>query len=114
VVDAGAGEGYGAALMARRARVIGVELDPVVAAHAARRYRNVQVVSGDLCRIPLADRSVDGIVALQVLEHLHCAARFVEACRRALGAGRAPGPVHPQRRYVPAGEPVPRARVRCR
>ncbi|HWN28643.1 MAG TPA: SAM-dependent methyltransferase, partial [Actinomycetospora sp.] len=34
VLDAGVGEGYGAALLARSARrVVGLELDPAVAAH---------------------------------------------------------------------------------
>jgi SAM-dependent methyltransferase len=87
VVDAGAGEGYGAAFLARRATVTGVELDPAIAAHAAGRYPMVTFARGDLCRLPLADGSVDGIVALQVVEHLHCPAEFVEACRRALRPG---------------------------
>jgi SAM-dependent methyltransferase len=87
VVDAGTGEGYGAALLDRRARVTGMELDPAVVAHAAGRYPMVTFVRGDLCRLPLAEGSVDGIVALQVLEHLHCPTRFVEACRRALRPG---------------------------
>jgi SAM-dependent methyltransferase len=86
-VDAGSGEGYGAALLARRANVIAVELEPVVAAHAARRYPSVRVARGDLCRLPIGQGSVDGIVALQVLEHLHCPGVFVEACRRALRPG---------------------------
>src|ERR671914_1538117 len=63
VVDAGSGEGYGAAFLARRTRVIGLELDPGVTAHAAGRYPTVTFVRGDLCRLPLADGSVDGIVA---------------------------------------------------
>ena len=87
VVDAGSGEGYGAAFLARRTRVIGLELDPGVTAHAAGRYPTVTFVRGDLCRLPLADGSVDGIVALQVVEHLHCPGEFVEACRRALRPG---------------------------
>jgi SAM-dependent methyltransferase len=87
VVDAGSGEGYGAAFLARRTRVIGLELDPGVTAHAAGRYPTVAFVRGDLSRLPLADGSVDGIVALQVVEHLHCPGEFVEACRRALRPG---------------------------
>jgi SAM-dependent methyltransferase len=87
VVDAGSGEGYGAALLARRANVIAVELEPVVAAHAARRYPTVRVARGDLCCLPIGQGSVDGIVALQVLEHLHCPGGFVEACRRSLRPG---------------------------
>jgi SAM-dependent methyltransferase len=87
VVDAGSGEGYGAAFLGHRTRVIGLELDPGVTAHASGRYPTVTFVRGDLCRLPLEDGSVDGIVALQVLEHLHCPGEFVEACRRALPPG---------------------------
>jgi SAM-dependent methyltransferase len=87
VVDAGAGEGYGAAYMARRARVTGMELDPTVVAHAAGRYTMVTFVRGDLCRLPLVEGSVNGIVALQVLEHLHCPGEFVDSSRRALRPG---------------------------
>jgi SAM-dependent methyltransferase len=87
VVDAGSGEGYGSALLARHARIVGLELDPAVVAHAGRRYRGVPFVRADLCHPPLADGSTDAIVAVQVLEHLHCAEGFVEASRRALGPG---------------------------
>jgi SAM-dependent methyltransferase len=87
VVDAGMGEGFGAAILARRARAVGVELDAVAAGHAAARYRDVLVARGDLCRLPVRAGSVDAIVCLQVLEHLHCAAGFVEACARALRPG---------------------------
>jgi SAM-dependent methyltransferase len=105
VVDAGSGEGYGAAFLARRAKVTGVELDPIVAAHAARRYPTVRVVRGDLCRLPVAEGSVDGIVALQVVEHLHCAGEFVASSRRALRRGGMLVVSTPNSRTFPDGTP---------
>jgi SAM-dependent methyltransferase len=106
VVDAGAGEGYGAALLDRRARVTGIELDPTVVAHAAGRYPMVMFVRGDLCRLPLVEGSVDGIVALQVLEHLHCPGGFVEVCRRALRPGGTLALSTPNALTFPPGNPA--------
>lgn len=87
VVDAASGEGFGAAILARRARVAAVELDAATTRHAARRYRSVTVIRGDLCRLPVRPRSLDAVVALQAIEHLHCAAAFLLACHAALRPG---------------------------
>ncbi len=81
-IDAGSGEGYGAALLARRATVVGLELDAAAAAHAARRYPRPRFVRADLCHLPVA--RADAVVALQVLEHLYCPAEFLASCRAAL------------------------------
>jgi SAM-dependent methyltransferase len=84
VVDAGVGEGFGSAMLARRSPVTGIELDPTAAVHAASRYPSISVARADLCRLPVRDASLDAIVCLQVVEHLHCAEGFVDACSRAL------------------------------
>lgn len=84
ILEAGAGEGYGAALVAaslasgvhagvhRRARasVIAVELDFATATHAARRYRDVPVLQGNLVSLPFVDGAFAGAVSLQVIEHI--------------------------------------------
>lgn len=71
VVDAGAGEGYGAALLAEGgARVVAVELVADVAAHVVRTYPGVEVRAADLCATGLATGSVDAVVSNQVVEHL--------------------------------------------
>lgn len=87
VVDAGCGEGYGTSFLARRGPALGLELDPEVAAHAAAAYRRPWFVRTDLCGMPVRDGSIDAVVAVQVLEHLHCADGFGEASRRALRPG---------------------------
>lgn len=84
VLDAGAGEGYGAALLARRGPVIALELDASATEHLGRRSPDVPVIRADCCQLPVTDASLDAVVALQVIEHLHCAEGFVEACARAL------------------------------
>jgi len=105
VVDAGSGEGYGSALLARRAGAVGLDLDPAVVAHASQRYRGVPFVRADLCHLPLADGSADAVVAVQVLEHLHCADGFVEASRRALVPGGALIVSTPNSQTFPPGNP---------
>ena len=84
VLEVGCGEGYGAAMLSKRADTFGLEYDPRVAAHAAGRYPAVRVAVADACRLPVRGSTFDAIVALQVLEHLHCAETFLTACRRAL------------------------------
>lgn len=84
VVDAGCGDGYGTSFLARRGPTLGLELDREVAAHAAAAYRSPWFVRADLCGMPVRHGSIDAVVAVQVLEHLHCADRFVRACRRIL------------------------------
>lgn len=86
VLDAGPGEGYGAALLARYAeRLVSVDYDPATVAHARARYGTVVgPVRGDLQRLPLADGSVEAVVCLQVLEHLHDQPGFLRECARVL------------------------------
>ncbi len=84
VIDAGCGEGYGTALLARRGlRVTGVELDGPTVEHARRRY-GPRFVRGDLTALPFRRGSTDGIAALQVLEHLGEPERFLDECARVL------------------------------
>jgi SAM-dependent methyltransferase len=88
VLDAGVGEGYGAALLARAARrVVGLELDPAVAAHVSGRYPAVPTVRADLQAFPIGDGVVDAVVNLQVIEHLRDQPGFVAECARVLRPG---------------------------
>jgi SAM-dependent methyltransferase len=71
VLDAGAGEGYGAALLADVADLaIAMDLDHQSSASAMRRYRRIQAITGNLWSWPLAPMSVDVVISLQVIEHL--------------------------------------------
>jgi SAM-dependent methyltransferase len=85
ILDAGCGEGYGAAMLASMAHpVVGVELDGLTARHAASRYPSIRVTQADACRLPFRTGAFGGAVALQVLEHLWCPEEFVAAVREVL------------------------------
>jgi SAM-dependent methyltransferase len=88
VLEAGAGEGYGADLLAvPAARVIALDYDRDAVAHVAAAYPRVAAVRGNLARLPLADASVDAVVNLQVIEHLWDQPGFVAECARVLRPG---------------------------
>ncbi|MFL6138111.1 MAG: class I SAM-dependent methyltransferase [Frankiaceae bacterium] len=89
VVEAGCGEGYGAARLAGRAAlVVSLEADPAVVGHVRRRYgAQVHPVRCDLQRLPIGDARVEAVTCMQVIEHLHDQAGFVAECARALRPG---------------------------
>src|SRR5260370_39543138 len=58
VLDVASGEGYGTALLAQVARrVVGIEIEPTVVAHAQKTYSrdNLHYVVGDARSLPIAD-----------------------------------------------------------
>ena len=88
VLEVGCGEGYGTALLAAAAdRVLGVDYDPLTAAHAAARYREAAFVLGNLAALPVAAASVDVVATLQVIEHVWDHPQFVGECLRVLRPG---------------------------
>jgi SAM-dependent methyltransferase len=87
-LDAGCGEGYGAAILAGRARsVVGVDLDRAVVAHAAVRYPAVRFEVADLLALPFPDGAFEAVVCLQVVEHVARPADLVAELARVLGPG---------------------------
>ena len=85
VVDAGCGEGYGAATVARVASsVLALDYDAAVVAHVRDHYPNLRAVRADLQRLPVADSSAEVVVTLQTIEHLHDQPGFVAECARVL------------------------------
>jgi len=88
VLDAGAGEGYGAAVLSEIADLtIALDLDQPTCAHARRRYPGIQPVAGNLWCWPLASHSVDVVISLQVIEHLWDPGSFLAEARRCLRPG---------------------------
>ena len=88
VLEAGCGEGYGAALIARHAaRVVALDYDELTASHASRAYPELAVLRGNLASLPLRDASVDVVANLQVIEHLWDQEGFLAECARVLRPG---------------------------
>ena len=85
VVDAGAGEGYGAAMLP--GRVIALEYDVTACAHMHHSYPHIAVTQANLDSLPLRTGGVDAITCLQVVEHLWDLRGFLRECRRALRPG---------------------------
>jgi SAM-dependent methyltransferase len=90
VLEAGCGEGYGAGMLAEAAAgVLALDLDPMTAAHVARRYPRTGVVRANLVALPVRDGGCDAVVSLQVIEHLWEQERFLRECFRVLRPGGA-------------------------
>jgi SAM-dependent methyltransferase len=89
VLEAGCGEGYGAALLAGTARqVVALDYDQAAIAHAAATYP-VGAVRGNLVALPFPAGSFDVVCSLQVIEHLWDQPLFLRECARVLRPGGA-------------------------
>jgi SAM-dependent methyltransferase len=80
VLDAGCGEGYGAALLAEVAdRVLGVDRDRAALAHARMRHPlpNLRFVCADLERLGALRERFDVVCNFQVIEHLRDPTRLL-------------------------------------
>src|SRR5437870_1088805 len=88
VLDAGCGEGYGAALLAEvAARVVGADRTEAIALAAARhREPRLELRAIDLERLDDLDGRFDLVVSFQVIEHLPDPVGFLAALAR--GAAR--------------------------
>ena len=84
VIEVGCGEGYGTAMLARGAELLGVDYDTVAVTHAARTYPMAHFVRANLAALPVRSGSCDAVVTLQVIEHVWNHPEFVRECRRVL------------------------------
>src|SRR5437588_3109964 len=76
IFDAGCGTGSNIVLLSTKVkRIIGMDYSKGVLARCARRILsnnidNVDLVHGEVTRLPIADRSVDKVLCLSVLQYL--------------------------------------------
>ncbi len=87
VLDIASGEGYGSAMLARRARrVIGVDISLEAIQHAGVRYQknNLEFVVGSCSHIPLSDSSVDMVVSFETIEHHDQHEQMMQEIKRVL------------------------------
>ena len=86
VLDLGSGEGYGTSLLARKAgMVVGLELDPTVAADAQKKYdsSNLHFVAGSGVQIPFIEL-FDVVVCLETLGHVDNRGGLIREVKRLL------------------------------
>ena len=88
LLEVGAGEGYGAALLADQGhRVLALDYDALAIGHLARHYPDLSAIRGNLAALPVATDSVDTVVSLQVIEHVWDHPQFIAECARVLRPG---------------------------
>lgn len=88
LLEVGAGEGYGSALLAERAPVVlALDYDTSAIGNLARRYPRLAAVRGNLAALPVADAAIDTVVSLQVIEHVWDHPQFLAECARVLRPG---------------------------
>jgi SAM-dependent methyltransferase len=106
VLEAGAGEGYGAAAVraAGAATVVALDYDTAAVGHLRVTYR-LPAVRANLVALPFQDRAFDVVLSLQTIEHLWDQPRFLAECARTLAPGGRLVLTTPNRRTFPGGNP---------
>jgi len=88
VLDIACGEGYGSAMLARRARSVkGVDIAGDAVAHASATYQGIhglEFMQGNAAEIPLDDNSVDVVVSFETIEHHDRHREMLSEIRRVL------------------------------
>ncbi len=90
VLDLACGEGYGSALLARKARLlVGIDIDEKTVRHALRKYPsdNAQFIVGSVAEIPIAGIQFDVIVCFETIEHILEHKKLLGEAKRLLAPG---------------------------
>jgi SAM-dependent methyltransferase len=109
LVDAGCGEGYGAALLGEEAgaRVLALDYDAATVRHVRSAYPEANVARANLVALPVRAGAAEVVASLQVVEHLWDQRRFVRECARALRPAGTLILSTPNRlTFTPAGTPA--------
>jgi ubiquinone/menaquinone biosynthesis C-methylase UbiE len=88
VLDVACGEGYGSALLARRAaQVTGADVAQAAVDHARVRYASVANLGfrqADCTQLPFPAASFDAVVSFETIEHIAAQEPFLDEVRRVL------------------------------
>lgn len=84
VVDVGGGSGRGARALGVEERLV---VDPALGMLAQARRHNLDAVRGDGAALPVAADSVDGVLVVDALHHMHDQQGVVEEAYRVLAPG---------------------------
>ena len=88
VLDVACGEGYGSAMMSRRANsVSGVDISADAIAHARSTYANranLQFFEASCVKLPFAAAEFDRVVSFETIEHIAEQAEFLDEIKRVL------------------------------
>lgn len=87
VLDIACGSGYGAKLLASKAKkVYGVDINETSISYARKHYgaKNIEYKVGDGERIPLEDNSVNVITTFETIEHIKDYQKFLKEVKRVL------------------------------
>lgn len=89
VLEAGAGEGYGAELLrlSGAGRVLAIDYDGLAVSHMRSRYPQIDAYQGNLIDIATPADMFDLVVSLQVVEHLWDVPTFLGECLRVTKPG---------------------------
>jgi SAM-dependent methyltransferase len=104
VLEAGCGEGYGAAFLAGAgADVVALDYDAPTLRHVGCRYTDVGRVAGNLVALPFADAVFDVVTSLQTIEHVWDQPAMIRECLRVLRPGGRLVVTTPNRLTFPPG-----------
>lgn len=70
VLDIPTGIGWGASLLTNARQVYGIDSSTPAIVDGIERYSNVKFIVGDMCSIPLQNKSIDVLVCLDGYEHI--------------------------------------------
>ncbi len=85
LLEVGAGEGYGTAVLAAQADFsCALDYDASAISHLAQRYSQLHAVRANLAALPFATGSFDNVFSLQVIEHVWDHRQFLLECGRVL------------------------------
>ena len=106
LLDAGCGEGYGARYLAQHVEsAVGIDIDPLAAAHARRLYAGprLQFAAMDCCRLAFDSDSFDFISSFEVIEHFSAVDEFLSEIYRVMAPGGVFVVSTPNKARTPAG-----------